>query len=195
MRRGMRKKAGPCTSVQFRFSAVRRGLVAVLAAAVILLPRPALAEMLAAGAAMPEFALPDQDGNVVKSSELSGKTYLLWFYPMAMTPGCTTEARGLRDEFKDLEAAGITVLGVSFDSPESNHRFVAAESLPFRLLSDKERKLAVAVGAADSEKTWFASRISYLVGPDGKVVKAYDHVDPDTHAKQVLADVTPAGPR
>ena len=63
-----------------------------------------------------------------------------------------------------------------------------AESLPFRLLSDTDRKLAVAVGAAGSTSTWFASRISYLVGSDGKVRKAYDNVDPSTHAAQVLAD-------
>lgn len=193
MRRGMRKKAGPCPRVPFRPSALRRGAIPMLVAAAVLLPRLALAGMLAAGAPMPDFALPDQHGNLVKSSDLAGKTYLLWFYPKAMTPGCTTEARGLRDEYRDLQAAGVTVLGVSFDGSDSNDKFATTESLPFPLLSDKDRKLAVAVGAADSERSWFARRISYLVGPDGKVVKAYDHVDPDTHAKQVLADVSPPG--
>lgn len=146
------------------------------------------AAMLAPGAPMPEFALADQNGAMVRSADLAGKSYLLWFYPKAMTPGCTVEAQGLRDNYAALEAAGVVVLGVSFDDPEANLRFVQGESLPFRLLSDKDRKLAVAVGAADSERAWFASRISYLVGPDGKVRKAYDDVDPSVHATEVLAD-------
>src|SRR6185369_15067066 len=97
---------------------------------------------------------PDQTGTVVRSADLAGKTYLLWFYPKAMTPGCTTEARGLRDQYAPLQAAGVTVIGVSFDAPEDNKKFVEAEGLPFRLLSDQDRGLAVAVGAADSKKAW-----------------------------------------
>jgi peroxiredoxin Q/BCP len=147
----------------------------------------ASAAMLAVGDAMPEFALPDHESRVVRSSELAGKSYLLWFYPKAQTPGCTKEARGLRDEFKDFEAAGVTILGVSFDDPDANRKFVEAESLPFRLLSDKDRKLAVAVGAADSESASAARRISYLVGPDGKVRNVFGEVDPSTHASDVLA--------
>lgn len=173
-----------------RFTIPNRALPGAIRAAALalLLAGSAEADMLAAGTPMPEFALPDQNGAVVRSADLAGKTYLLWFYPKAMTPGCTTEARGLRDNYAALEAAGVVVLGVSFDDPESNKKFVAAESLPFRLLSDKERTLAVAVGAADSKRAWFARRISYLVGPDGKIRKAYDDVDPSTHAAQVLAD-------
>ncbi len=146
------------------------------------------AGMLAPGTPMTEFSLPDQNGAVVRSADLVGKTYLLWFYPKAMTPGCTTEARGLRDQYSALEEAGVVVLGVSFDAPANNRKFVEKESLPFRLLSDEDRKLAIAVGAADSASAWFARRISYLVGPDGKVRKTYDDVDPSTHATQVLAD-------
>jgi len=149
------------------------------------------AGLLAAGQSMPDFALQDHTGKVVRSSDLAGKTYLLWFYPKARTPGCTTEARGLRDQYAALEAAGVVVLGVSFDSPESNRAFVEAEALPFRLLSDTDRELAVSVGAADSKNAWFARRISYLVGPDGKVLRAYDNVDPSVHAGQVLADRAP----
>lgn len=150
----------------------------------------ASAGMLAPGAPMAKFELQDQNAAVVQSADLVGKTWLLWFYPKAMTPGCTVQARGLRDQYAALEAAGVTVLGVSFDDPEANRRFVEAESLPFRLLSDQDRKLAVAVGAADSVQARFASRISYLVGPDGMVIKAYDDVDPSAHASQVLADAS-----
>lgn len=148
----------------------------------------ARAGMLASGDAMPEFALPDQDGNVVRSADLAGKSYLLWFYPKAMTPGCTAEARGLRDRHPALQAKDVVVLGVSFDAPEDNKKFVERESLPFRLLSDEQRTLAVAVGAAASKSAWFAKRISYLVGPDGKVRKAYDDVDPSEHAAEVVEE-------
>jgi peroxiredoxin Q/BCP len=147
------------------------------------------AAMLTPGTSMPEFALSDQTGAVVRSTDLAGKTYLLWFYPKAMTPGCTTEARSIRDNYAALQTAGVTVLGVSFDDPDSNRKFVEAESLPFRLLSDTDRKLAVALGAAESTSAWFARRISYLVGPDGKIRKAYDNVDPSNHAAQVLGDL------
>lgn len=148
----------------------------------------ASAGMLAEGAAFPAWELPDQNSTMVRSQDLAGKSYLVWFYPKARTPGCTREAQALRDEHEKLLAAGVTVLGVSFDAPESNAEFVLAESLPFRLLSDRERTLAIAVGAASSSSAFFAKRISYLVGPDGKVRKAYADVDPATHAAEVLAD-------
>lgn len=165
-----------------------RSLAAGLVAAALLTAAPALAGMIAAGDAMPPWSMKDQDGKLVNSSELAGKTYLLWYYPKAQTPGCTAEARSLRDNFAPFEAAGVTLVGVSFDSPDSNKAFVDAESLPFRLLSDEDHKLAIAVGAASYSFSFFPSRISYLVGPDGKVLKAYDDVDPAVHAAQVLAD-------
>lgn len=148
----------------------------------------ARADLLAVGASFPAWELPDQASTVVRSQDLAGKTYLLWFYPKAQTPGCTREAQELRDEHARLAEAGVTVLGVSFDTPEANAKFVRAEDLPFRLLSDRTRELAVTVGAASSESAWFAKRISYLVGPDGKVLRAYPDVDPSTHAAEVLRD-------
>jgi peroxiredoxin Q/BCP len=178
------------SATRSRWSIVGLGMAAVLTA--MTLATPARAEMLAAGASMPEFALSDQNGNVVRSADLAGKSYFLWFYPKAQTPGCTVEAQGLRDRHAALDAAGVVVLGISFDDPEANKRFVEAEALPFRLLSDKDRKLSVALGAADSEKAWFARRISYLVGPDGKVRKAYEDVDPSTHADEVVKDCSTA---
>src|SRR4051812_36761829 len=111
---------------------------------VAVLAVPARAAMLQPGSAVPAFELRDENGAIVRSNDLAGKRYLLWFYPKAMTPGCTTEARSLRDNYATLEKSGITVIGVSFDEPASNKQFVAAESLPFHLLSDSDRKLAVA---------------------------------------------------
>jgi thioredoxin-dependent peroxiredoxin len=167
---------------------LNRFLSAVVATSLLLLPALADAKMLAAGETVPAFELKDQEGRAVTSASLAGRRYLLWFYPKAMTPGCTTEARGLRDHYGSLTTAGVEVVGVSFDEPALNKKFVETEKLPFRLLSDSDRKLAVAAGAADSPETEVAKRVSYLVGADGKVIKAYEDVDPNVHAGQVVVD-------
>jgi thioredoxin-dependent peroxiredoxin len=163
-------------------------IVAVCAA------RPVRAELLRPGDPFPDWALPDQTGKVLSAKDLAGKSYLLWFYPRAMTPGCTTEGRQLRDRFADFQRRGVEVLGVSFDAPEKNAEFVRAEGFPFRLLSDQQRTLAVAVGAARSTDQSAAARISYLVGPDGKVKRAYAEVSPGSHAGQVLDDLAEEKP-
>lgn len=146
-------------------------------------------QMLSSGDEFPAWRLTDQNGKALSSADLAGKTYLLWFYPKAMTSGCTKEGCALRDRYEGFREAGVEVIGVSFDSPDVNREFAAQQGFPFRLLSDTERKLAVAVGAADSAESRAARRVSYLVGSDGTVLKAYDKVDPATHAEQVLADV------
>lgn len=170
----------------------RRLLATALAMVVAGLWRGAAAQaagMLEPGAALPTWELPDQRGAVVRSGDLAGKTYLLWFYPKAQTPGCTQEGRQLRDRFAEFSGRGVEVLGVSFDTPADNAAFVDAEQFPFRLLSDRDRTFAVAVGAATTPSQPVARRISYLVGPDGRVVKAYGEVIPAEHAGQVLIDL------
>lgn len=165
--------------------------IGVLAAALALghaTTAPA-AGLLAVGDAFPAWQLPDQSGAAVRSQDLAGKTYLLWFYPKASTPGCTMEGQQLRDRFADFQARGVEILGVSFDAPADNLAFVEAERFPFRLLSDRERKLAVAVGAASAPSQPVARRISYVVGPDGKVVQVYGEVVPAAHAQQILTDL------
>lgn len=166
--------------MQFMFSA----LVLVMISASV-----APAAMLKDGDPFPAWELSDQNGTMVSSRDLSGKTYLVWFYPKAMTPGCTAEGRGLRDQHAEYQARGVTVFGVSFDEPKANAEFVRQEQFPFRLLSDRDRNLAMAVGAADAPDQAAARRISYLVGPDGKVVKAYATVNTASHASDVLDDV------
>lgn len=170
------------------------GLVVVIGLAAVLW-RTTLAaaadpdKLLKEGDVFPTWSLRDQTGATVTSQSLAGKTYLLWFYPKAQTPGCTAEGRGLRDRFADFSARGIEIVGVSFDKPDANAEFVKAEGFPFRLLSDTDHTLARAVGAASSDLQPVASRISYLVGPDGKIRKAYGSVTPASHASDVLADV------
>lgn len=146
----------------------------------------ARADLLEVGSTFPAWELRDQTGHPLSSDELEGKRYLLWYYPKAMTPGCTAEGRALAAEADAYAEAGIEILGVSFDDPADNAEFVKTELFPFRLLSDSDRNLAVAVGAAKDEKAWFAKRISYLVGKDGKVEQVYGSVSPATHAKDVL---------
>ena len=144
---------------------------------------------LSPGAAFPAWSLVDHTGAPVTSQELAGKTYLLWYYPKALTSGCTAEGCALRDSFAEFTRQNVAVVGVSFDTTEKNAEFVKEHGFPFRLLSDLDKSLAVAVGAADSDKRLFPRRVSYLVGPDGTVLKAYAQVDPSRHARQVLDDV------
>lgn len=165
------------------------GMRALVIAALVATACAARADLLRPGDPFPDWSLPDQTGKVVKAADLAGKPYLLWFYPKAMTPGCTAEGRQLRDRFADFQRRGVEILGVSFDAPEKNAEFVHAEGFPFRLLSDREHALAVAVGAARSADQSTATRISYLVGPDGKVKRTYGEVSPGTHAGQVLDDL------
>ncbi|MCU0291291.1 MAG: peroxiredoxin [Thermoanaerobaculaceae bacterium] len=146
-------------------------------------------EMLKPGDAFPSWALKDHTGTEVSSSSVAGKAYLLWYYPKALTPGCTKEGCALRDSYADFQKLGVEVLGVSFDEPKDNAEFVSTHKFPFRLLSDTRKELAVAVGAADSPSRLWARRVSYLVGGDGKVLVAYRDVDPATHAQQVLTDL------
>lgn len=169
----------------------RAARVACLIATLLVVRHAAAAAMLTAGDTFPTWSLRDQTGATVSSKDLAGKTYLLWFYPRAMTPGCTAEGNALRDDYPALSQAGIEILGVSFDEPAANAEFVETQGFPFRLLSD-DGTLAVQVGAADSREQSAARRISYLVGPDGKVVKAYPNVSPAAHAREVLADATAA---
>jgi peroxiredoxin Q/BCP len=131
----------------------------------------------------------------VSSRDLVGKTYLLWFYPKAQTPGCTTEGLSLKDSYAEFQKRGVEILGVSFDAPKENAAFVRVQGFPFRLLSDTDRSIAVAVGAAASRDQPVASRVSDLVGPDGKVLKAHAKVDPAVHAREVLADLPGAATR
>ena len=160
--------------------------LSIVGLALALAGRGEAAGLLKVGDAFPAWTLTDHAGAAVSSSDLDGKTYLLWFYPKAMTPGCTAEGRGLRDEIETFRAKGVEILGVSFDEPAANAEFVQAEGFPFRLLSDRDRRFAMRVGAADSATAPVSRRISYLVGPDGRVLQVHESVNPKTHARDVL---------
>lgn len=158
-------------------------LIAVLTATPVL-----GGNMLEPGMPFPAFTLTAHDGSTVRSADLAGSPYLIYYYPKADTPGCTKEACAFRDSWDTVTESGLTVLGVSYDTPEANRKFADKYHLPFLLLSDSDHALAKQVGAARSLIP-VPKRISYLVGADGLVLKAYPSVDPADHAGEVLRDL------
>jgi peroxiredoxin Q/BCP len=147
--------------------------------------------MIEAGTTAPDFTLPDQDGSDVSLSDLRGQRVVLYFYPKADTPGCTTQACGIRDHRADYEAAGAVVLGVSPDSVEAIRKFADKQSLNFRLLADEDHAVADRYGTW-MEKTnygrtyWGVQRATFLIDPDGTVAKVFPKVSPKTHDEVVL---------
>ena len=144
--------------------------------------------MLSSGSPFPPFDLAAHDGSRVDSASLAGTPYLAYFYPKADTPGCTKEACALRDAWHDVRAKNLRVLGISYDPPAENRAFAEKFRLPFLLLSDSDRSLAKKVGA-ERFLLPYPKRISYLVGADGRILRAYEKVRPSEHAAEVLADL------
>lgn len=138
----------------------------------------------------PEFALRNQEGKTVKLSELAGKPVLIFFYPKDETPGCTKEACTIRDTFQEFQRKGAVVLGVSTQDEKSHQQFKAKHKLPFDLLVDNDGKMAASYGVKMIPGTALLERKSILIGPDGTIAKRYEQVDPTSHAKEVLADLS-----
>ena len=145
--------------------------------------------MLKPGDVAPDFTLTDNHGKALTLSSLRGNRVLLWFYPQAGTPGCTTEGCSLRDNYDYYKDNHIVVIGVSFDPVEDNAAFAEKFGFPFALLSDPGREVGIAYGACDSPKAAYAERISYVIDAQGRVLRAYPQVDPRIHAAEVLADL------
>jgi peroxiredoxin Q/BCP len=147
--------------------------------------------MLEEGAKAPDFTLPDQDGDDVTLSGLRGRTVVLYFYPRADTPGCTTQACGIRDHSADYEAAGAAVIGVSPDSVAAVKRFRDRYDLPFTLLADEDHRVAEAYGVW-AEKTsygrtyWGNLRATFIVDAEGTIARVFPKVSPKTHDEVVL---------
>ena len=140
------------------------------------------------GQQAPAFELANQDGTTVSLTTFSGKNVLLWWYPKADTPGWTREGNGFRDRIQDFEAKNTVIIGVSFDPPEANKAFKEKFGFPFDLLTDVQKEMSIAYGAADQESAR-PSRVSVLVGADGRVAASYGSVTPDEHPDEVLADL------
>ena len=150
--------------------------------------------MLEIGDDAPAFTLPNQDGEPVSLADFAGQPVVVYFYPRADTPGCTTEACGFRDAWDDYADAGAAVVGISDDPVEDLAAFREKFDLPFDLLSDEDGAVASAYDSY-GEKTMYGNtfdgvfRNTYLVDPDGEIAAVYPKVDPEGHAEAVLADV------
>lgn len=147
--------------------------------------------MLEAGDSAPDFTLTDQHGDQVTLSALRGAPVVLYFYPRAGTPGCTTQACGVRDHRGDLEAAGARVFGISTDSPDALTAFDAEHELGFPLLSDPDHAVAHAYGtwvekSMYGRKHMGVQRATFVVGRDGIVAHVIPKATPKTHADDVL---------
>ena len=148
------------------------------------------------GKPAPDFTLTDAAGRQVSLKDFAGKDVILYFYPKDDTPGCTKEACGFRDGWKDLAKANVVVLGVSADDAASHQKFAAKYKLPFALLSDPDRKVMRQYGAYGEKvmygkKTKGVIRSTVWIGPDGKVKKHWAKVaNAEAHPEQVLKAVT-----
>src|SRR3954468_3877294 len=148
--------------------------------------------MLSPGNAAPDFELKDQDGNPVKLSGLKGSPVVLYFYPKADTPGCTTQACGIRDRSGEYEELGAKVLGVSPDKPGKLRKFADKYDLPFTLLADPEHDVSEMDGtwvekSMYGRKYMGVQRATFVIDADGKVARVFPKVSPKTHDDVVLA--------
>jgi len=144
------------------------------------------------GKAAPGFTLTDATGAKVSLDDFAGKDLVLYFYPKDDTPGCTKEACGFRDAWKEIQKLGATVVGVSADGAESHDKFIRKYKLPFALLSDPDKKMMAKYGAYGEKvlygkKTMGVIRSTVWIGPDGKVKKHWARVPKaEAHPEKVL---------
>jgi thioredoxin-dependent peroxiredoxin len=151
-------------------------------------------QRLQPGDPAPEFTLPDADGNPVSLSSFRGRRVIVYFYPAAMTPGCTKEAVGFRDSLGDLEAAGVAVLGVSPDEPAKLAKFRDRDSLTFPLLADPETKVLREYGAYGEKKLYGRAMIgvirsTFIIDAEGRIEKAFYNVKATGHVERLLKEL------
>ena len=153
-----------------------------------------MTDRLEPGDVAPEFTLPDADGNPVSLADYRGRRVILYFYPAAMTPGCTTQANDFSDSLDDLAAAGVAVLGVSPDKPDKLRKFADNEGLTFPLLSDFDKGLMETYGAFGEKKlygklTVGVIRSTFVIDPEGKIEKAYYNVKATGHVARIRKEL------
>ena len=152
----------------------------------------ALELKLKVGDQAPAFTVATSGGGKISLADYLGKNVILYFYPKDDTPGCTTEACAVRDGFADFKKRGAVILGVSTDPVKAHDKFVEKFNLPFLLLADEDKKIVEAYGVW-GEKTFMGrkylgtNRVTFLIGPDGKIKNIWPQVKPEEHAAEVLA--------
>jgi len=158
-----------------------------------MIPFSSNAQLLKAGDVAPDFTVAASDGSTVHLNDLIGKgPIVLYFYPKDDTPGCTKEACGIRDSFEEFKGLKATVFGVSFDSVESHKKFIAKYNLPFTLLADTDRKIGTAYGAATADSR-SASRVTFIIGKDGKIARVFPKVSPAEHSAELRQALSELG--
>src|SRR5580704_7905962 len=145
-----------------------------------------------AGSPAPDFTLNSQEGTPVSLHDYRGKWVVLYFYPKDFTSGCTTEAHNFQRDLSQYQAKSAVIIGVSADTSDSHQKFCAKEGLNFKLLSDSDHKVSEEYGSimniAGVKK--LSARHTFLINPDGVIVKEYMDVDPSKHSEEVLAALT-----
>jgi thioredoxin-dependent peroxiredoxin len=149
---------------------------------------------LSPGDTAPEFTLPDADGKPVSLSDYRGRSVVLYFYPAAATPGCTTQACDFRDNLAELDTAGFAVLGISPDAPAKLAKFRDAEGLPFPLLSDVDRCVLTAYSAYGEKKMYGRTvtgviRSTFVIDPQGRIANALYNVRAAGHVAKLRKDL------
>lgn len=149
---------------------------------------------IAANSPAPDFTLLDETGKSRTLSSFLGHPLVLYFYPKDDTPGCTTEACNFRDDYSAFEKAGITILGVSPDSPNSHAKFKQKYQLPFSLLADEGHNVCELYGVWGKKKLAGKEydgvlRTTFIIAADGKIKKVFENVKPSDHSAEVLADI------
>lgn len=142
----------------------------------------------------PDFCLPDQNGNLIKLSDLRGQRVVIYFYPRDNTPGCTKEACSFRDAYAEYQAQNTIVLGISTDDAKSHTKFVKKYDLPFPLLSDENGEVAALYNSYGLKKFMGKEftgifRNTFVISPSGRIEQVYTKVKPEAHATQVLANL------
>ena len=151
--------------------------------------------ILKVGENAPHFSLPNQNGELVSLEQFKGKKVLVYFYPKALTPGCTTQACGLRDSKSELENLGVVILGISPDSPKKLAQFIEKKALNFTLLSDEEHQVAEQFGVWGEKKFMGRTfdgihRISFLIDENGKIAHVFDKFKTTDHHQVVYCQHT-----
>jgi peroxiredoxin Q/BCP len=143
---------------------------------------------LAAGAPAPDVTFPVHTGESISLASLRGKPVIVYFYPKDDTPGCTVEAQEIRDLYQQLQGTGAVVIGVSTDGRDSHRAFVEKHTLPFLLASDESGAIARAFGVP--LKNGRATRVSFVVGADGRIKRSFPSVTPKGHAQELLSAIS-----
>jgi|SRR5579859_1145240 len=176
------------------FRSLAAQFTATIVCALALTPSPASAANVSVGSSAPNFTLPSQENKQVSLSDYKKRWVVLYFYPKDQTTGCTLEAHNFQRDLAKYQAMNAVVLGVSLDTVESHKTFCTKDSLTFKLLADPDHKVIDAYGVPIKayENVRYAERMTFLISPEGKIVKDWDVKDIQGHSAEVLASIQSA---